>query len=62
MVSKAELAHTMFIVALLLFESCDNHLRGLLLELIELICYMGFIYLAEFPPKRITDILLRGFS
>lgn len=60
MVSKAVLAHTMFIAACLLFENCDNHLHGLLLEPTDLI--MPFIHLAEFPPKRITDILLTGFS
>lgn len=61
MVSKAELTHTMFIVALLLFESCDNHLHGLLLELIELICYMGFYIFSRISSKKDHRHSVKGF-
>lgn len=44
MVSKPVLSHTVFIVEHTLFKSCDNHLHGLLLELIELIYYMACLY------------------
>lgn len=51
MVSKPVHSHTVFIVEHILFESCDNYLQGLLLEVIELIYYMACLYGENFLQK-----------